>query len=128
MSHTPSPTVIEEARKMAEGLKLIQLQRLLAAIKGEDTPSIWGEDEGDDAPLVHAFIAAIELGERRAEAARRYITTWRKPPPNVLDWSHHASEDEWEAAQVVANLKAQGVHQFHTFRLGEMLPKLSSEY
>ena len=56
---TPSPTVIEEARKMA------------AAMYGADTVSASCVESGDwdETPIVRAFTAAIELGERRAAAA-----------------------------------------------------------
>ena len=50
---TPSPTVIEEARKMAEHAIDIA----------------WNGNVMEMKPLVQAFIAAIELGERRADAA-----------------------------------------------------------
>ena len=56
MSHTtPTPTVFEEARKLA------------AAMYGADTVSASCVESGDwdETPIVQAFIAAIELGERR---------------------------------------------------------------
>ncbi len=60
---------------------------------------------------------------------KRYITTWRKPPPeNILEWNHHVSEDIEEAKRVVENIKKTGVHQYHTYELGDMLPDLSSTY
>ena len=52
---TPPPTGIEEARKMADAL--------LVALYGNEAGLV------ADAPYVSAFIAAIELGERRADAA-----------------------------------------------------------
>lgn len=57
----------------------------------------------------------------------RFITTWRKTD-KVLEWDHYVSETEKDATRVVDNIKAQGVHQFHTFKLGEQIPALSSEY
>jgi hypothetical protein len=57
----------------------------------------------------------------------RFITTWRKPA-DPLTWDHHVSEDQREVETVVANLLSQGVKQYHTYRLGEALPDLSSAY
>lgn len=59
---------------------------------------------------------------------QRYITTWRKrAPDSPLDWDHYVSEDEAEAERVVDNLKAQGVWQYNTFKLGERVERLSKE-
>ena len=57
----------------------------------------------------------------------RFIVVWRKPPPeHVLEWSHHPCFDLDEVEQVVKNITAQGVHQYHTFPLGQMIPEFSS--
>lgn len=58
----------------------------------------------------------------------RYITTWRKPAPDMLDWDHHVSEDKAEAERVIENIKSRGVHQYHTFELGPQVKELSSAY
>ncbi len=47
--------VEQRHRDAAEALKLEQLQRLLAAIKSDEALSVWGDDEGDNAPLIQAF-------------------------------------------------------------------------
>ena len=57
-----------------------------------------------------------------------YITTWRKPAPNVLDWDHHVSFNRADAETVVRNLKAQGIRQFHTYPLGEQIAELSQDW
>lgn len=57
----------------------------------------------------------------------RLITTWRKREA-PLDWDHYVSEDWREAEQVVSNLKAQGIVQFHTYPLGDLIAELSSEF
>jgi hypothetical protein len=59
---------------------------------------------------------------------QRYIVTWRKPAPNVLDWGHCTCEDLLEVERVIQNLLAQKVHQYHTFELGPQVPSLSSAY
>ena len=58
----------------------------------------------------------------------RYITTWRKPAPNVLDWGHHTSEDIEEVERLVDNLLDRGVHQYRTYELGGSVARLSSTY
>ena len=71
MTHTPSPTVIEEARKMAAANVLRHLALIHGGEQGwmrEAAASILRGGQ-DSHPEVLAFIAAIELGERRAEAA-----------------------------------------------------------
>lgn len=58
----------------------------------------------------------------------RYITTWRKPAPDTFDWDHCTCGSLDETERLVANLKKLGVHQYHTFTLGDQLPELSSDY
>lgn len=57
----------------------------------------------------------------------RHITIWRLVE-NVLDWGFHVTESPEEAAQVVNNLKAQGVRQFSTHLLGPKVDDLSSDF
>ena len=59
---------------------------------------------------------------------QRYITIWRKPAPNILDWDHHISEDIEEVGRVVANLKQQGIRQYSTRPIGERVAEHSSEF
>lgn len=59
---------------------------------------------------------------------QRYITTWRKPGEKILEWDHYVSESIEEAATVVENIKKQGVHQYHTYPIGDMIAEHSSEY
>jgi hypothetical protein len=60
---------------------------------------------------------------------QRYITVWRKATPdNVLDWDHYVSFDLDDVATVVENIKKQGVHQYHTYPIGDVIPEYSSEY
>ena len=73
--------------------------------------------------------AAIRALPGRGSERQRYITTWRKrPPESVLDWDHYVSEDDAELEGVIKNLKAQGVKQWNTFRLGERVASQSSEH
>ena len=58
----------------------------------------------------------------------KYITVWRKAPPNSFDWDFHVSFNIEDARTVVANIKKEGVHQFHTYKIGDQLPELSSEH
>jgi hypothetical protein len=59
----------------------------------------------------------------------KYITAWRRAPPdNVLDWDFHVSMNIEDAAIVVKNIKARGVHQYFTYALGDKITDLSSEY
>lgn len=58
----------------------------------------------------------------------RYITTWRKPAPDQIDWDFHVSDSLEEVNKVVENILKQGVHQYHTWPIGEMVTELSSEY
>lgn len=57
----------------------------------------------------------------------RFITTWRRTD-NPLEWDHHVSDALRDVEEVVANLKKRGVHQYHTFRLGDQVASLSSNY
>ena len=59
---------------------------------------------------------------------QRYITTWRKPTPDFLEFEHFFSESLSEAEAVVANIKKQGVRQFGTYKLGDLVLDLTSEY
>ena len=60
--------------------------------------------------------------------AQRYVTTWRKPAPDQLDWDHHVSDSIEEVEKVIANIKQRGVHQYHTWPIGELVTEHSSEY
>ena len=57
----------------------------------------------------------------------RHITVWRKVE-SVLDWDFLFTETHEDAARVVNNLKAGGVHQFSTYSLGPKVDDLSSEF
>jgi hypothetical protein len=60
---------------------------------------------------------------------QRYITLWRKAPPNsVLEWDFYPSDSLDEVEKLVANIKKQGVHQYHTYPIGDMIAEHSSEY
>lgn len=50
---------------------------------------------------------------------QRYITVWRKPEPNILDWDFYISEDRDEVSKVVANIIPQGVRQYTTYPIGD---------
>ena len=58
----------------------------------------------------------------------KYITVWRKAPPNSLDWDFHVSFAIEDARSVVANIKKQGVRHFRTYKIGDQLPDLSSQH
>jgi hypothetical protein len=58
----------------------------------------------------------------------RYVITWRKTPPNILDWDVYFARDRSEAEQVVKNITARGVHQYGVYPIGERVADLSSEY
>lgn len=58
---THTPTVIEEARKMAWAVRPIAYS--------EADKAGWMSGRYDTTAPIRAFISAIELGERRAEAA-----------------------------------------------------------
>lgn len=60
--------------------------------------------------------------------AQRYVTTWRKPAPDQFDWDFYVSDSLEQATKVVANILEEGVHQYHTWPIGEMVTDLSSEY
>ena len=59
---------------------------------------------------------------------QRYITVWRKPAPDVLDWDFHTTEVRSEIPALIANLKGRGVHQYHTYPIGDKIADFSSEY
>ena len=59
---------------------------------------------------------------------QQYITLWRKPAPDNLDWDFHVSLHLSDAETVVANIKARGVHQYRTYTIGDHIADLSSEY
>jgi hypothetical protein len=60
--------------------------------------------------------------------SQRYVTTWRKPAPDQFDWNHHVSDSIEEVEKVIANIKQRGVHQYHTWPIGELVTEHSSEY
>ena len=72
---TPTPTVIEEARKMAWPLRNKEAF-------GEPDKAAWMAGRYDANGPIQAFIAAIEFGERRAETA-------------VVGWLLTLDRDEW---------------------------------
>lgn len=79
------------------------------------------------------FSMSSDKKEAKAEDAldlqrERYITTWRKTGEHVLDWDHHVSDSEEEVEKVIKNITAQGVHQYHTWKLGEFQKDRSSAY
>lgn len=84
--------------------------------------------------IVNSLLARYEKKVRDETAALlekvnvRYITMWRKTEGEVLDWSHEVTGDQVMAQRLVANLKDQGVHQYHTYKLGAFAADLSSEY
>jgi hypothetical protein len=59
---------------------------------------------------------------------QRYITLFRKPAPNQLDWDFYISEDADEMRRVVANIADQGIHQYSTYSLGDRIVDRSSVY
>lgn len=56
-----------------------------------------------------------------AYVAERFITLWRKTGAQCLDWDQYVSESADEARTVERNIMAQGVRQWSTFRLGELV-------
>ena len=101
--NTPSPTVIEEARKMA------------AECVGPDSGWITTHaailaGRFDDHKLVTAFIAAIELGERRAEAAVVGFVRGKVE----IEFDHRLSDvlrAWWDAHQSIADAIERGDHR-----------------
>ena len=60
---------------------------------------------------------------------QRFVTLFRKAPPeNNLDWDHHVSDNPAELEQVLKNILKAGVHQYHTYPIGDMIADKSSEY
>lgn len=59
---------------------------------------------------------------------QRYVVTWRKTGEDVLDWGHTVTDNRSDTERVVARLIEQGVHQYHTYPIGEMVAELSSAY
>lgn len=99
-------------------------------IVGEIVPCNLATQAADILSSYHSLAQDMgfsDVGEALVKPAR-LITTWRKTGAKVLEWDHHVSETAEEAERVVENIKKQGVHQFHTFKLGAQLPALSSEY
>jgi len=58
----------------------------------------------------------------------KFVLTWRKTGEELLDWGLDFFADECDLKRALANLKAQGVHQYATYRLAGRVPELSSEY
>jgi hypothetical protein len=44
----------------------------------------------------------------------------------MLEWDHHVSEDERELENVIRNIKDQGVRQYNTFVLGDLVREHST--
>ena len=78
---------------------------------------------------VEAALTTLQTGREQAleEAAKptAWITNWRKPPPDILEWDHYVSHSEREVKELLANLKRQGVKQFHTWPLGTIIDEWS---
>lgn len=60
--------------------------------------------------------------------SQRYIVLWRKTGEQCLDWDSYLALHYDEAKEVIKNITAQGVRQYHTYPIGEMVPELSSSY
>lgn len=59
---------------------------------------------------------------------QRYVILWRKTGEQCLDWDSYLAMDYDEAQQVIKNITAQGVIQYHTYPVGDMVPELSSAF
>ena len=59
---------------------------------------------------------------------QRYITTWRKPAPDILDWDHYVSHSLEGVDRLIVNIRKLGVNQFHTYPIGDIMPDYSSEF
>lgn len=57
----------------------------------------------------------------------KYITVWRKPAPDFLEWDFHVSFHDDELPHVVRNLEKQGVRQFSTYPLSERMAEFSKD-
>lgn len=59
---------------------------------------------------------------------QRFITTWRKPAPDQFDWDYATSDSVEDLDRLLENIKSRGVHQYHTYPIGDMISEKSSSY
>ena len=63
--------------------------------------------------------------DRRTIMSERFITLWRRAD-SPIDWDFYVSESEAEAGEVMDNLAKQKIPKATTYRLGEVVPSLST--